>query len=457
MRLVEEKQAAMTTKQQFDAIVVGLGKTGMSCVRFLKKQGKTVAVTDTRTTPPMLQELKQEYPEVVFIPETMDADFLNLAGEIIVSPGVSLQQPGIQQVIAEGLPVYGDIELFCQQARAPIVAITGSNGKSTVTTLLSLMVEEADMRGKTGANLGTPALDLLADPVPEFYLLELSSFQLESTFSLNAYASVVLNISSDHMDRYNDPDDYVKAKQRIYTGNGVMIINEDDPVVKQMFEPERRCLRFSLHSESGAEFTLTEDGNWLCHGQQQMVRVSELAIKGQHNIANALAAMALASTMNIPESAVVSVLKSFTGLPHRCQLVGTVNGVDWINDSKATNVGACIASIEGLNKPGRVILIAGGDSKGADLEPLLPLIQQHVKHILLLGIDAERFQRLVADSIPVSLVEDMPNAVEAASEFAQAGDIVLLAPACASLDMFQDYQQRGQVFIQAVNALRKDQ
>ncbi len=456
--MVEEKRAVMTTEQHFDAIVIGLGKTGMSCVRFLKQQGKTVAVTDSRTCPPMLQELKRDYPEVVFIPETMDAAFLNLADEIVVSPGVALQQAGIQQVISEGLPVYGDIELFCQHARAPIVAVTGSNGKSTVTTLLSLMAEHAGINVKTGANLGTPALELLADPIPQFYLLELSSFQLESTFSLNAYASAVLNISSDHMDRYTDLEQYAKAKQKIYTGSGVMVINNDDTMVKQMLDPSRRYISFSLNSGSDADFTLAGDADdsWLCHGQKQIIRSSELAIKGQHNLANALAAMALASTMKIPESAMVSVLKSFTGLPHRCQFVRNIKGVDWVNDSKATNVGACIASIEGLHKPAKLILIAGGDSKGADLEPLLPVLNQHVRHIVLLGADADRFKTLVADSVPVSVVKDMSDAVETASTSANAGDTVLLAPACASLDMFENYQQRGQVFVAAVNDLEQD-
>jgi UDP-N-acetylmuramoylalanine--D-glutamate ligase len=444
-----------TAKQKIDAVVIGLGKTGMSCVRFLKQQGLNVVVTDTRHTPPCLSELEQQYQDVDFYPGDIDAELCKEAEQIVVSPGVSLQHPAIQQAIQEGKPVHGDIELFCQHARAPIVAISGSNGKSTVTTLVAEMAEAAGKHVEVGGNLGTPALELLQAVTPEFYVLELSSFQLDSTFSLNAYASVVLNVSSDHMDRYSNLEAYASSKQRIYQGNGVMVVNLDDEYVKQMFVPDRKCSTYSLHTDEQADFGLYVDDEqtWLCHGDKQIIAESELAIKGKHNVANALAAIALAYAMRIPESAIVKTLKAFQGLPHRCQYVANVNGVDWINDSKATNVGATIAAIEGLNKPQKLILIAGGDSKGADLTSLLPVLNKHIKHVLLMGVDASRFASLFQKDISFELVQDMEEAVNKAQQIAATDDTVLLAPACASLDMFENYQQRGDVFVAAVQAL----
>lgn len=455
--ILEKKGDMAKAEQKLDAVVIGLGKTGLSCVRFLKQQGLRVAVTDTREQPPCLSELQQQFVDVAFYPGAIEDKLCQQAAQIIVSPGVSLQQPALQAAIAAGKPVQGDIELFCQNAQAPIVAITGSNGKSTVTTLVTKMASAAGMQVLSGGNLGTPALELLEQPIPQFYVLELSSFQLDSTFSLNAFASVVLNVCSDHMDRYDDIEQYAQSKQRIYTGDGVMIVNKDDARVQAMCDSARKVLTFSVQPDVEADYTVTEinDEHWLCLADEKLITVAELGIKGEHNIANALAAMALGSVMNIPHSTMHYVLTSFHGLPHRCQFVASTNDVDWINDSKATNVGASIAAIEGLARPGQVILIAGGDSKGADLSPLLPVLSEHVKQLVLIGADAEQFVQLAADKVPYIEAKDMAEAVALAQKSASPGDAVLLAPACASLDMFDNYQQRGDVFAAAVMGLEK--
>ena len=440
------------SETQFDALIVGLGKTGMSCVRFLSEQGLSMLVTDTRLEPPYINDLKNEFPNLRFVHGELTEEQCNCAEMIVVSPGVSLNTSALKTAIAQGKTVVGDIELFSRQAKAPIVAITGSNGKSTVTTLLDLMAKADGKQVETGGNIGTPALDLLKAPLPQFYILELSSFQLETTFSMNAYASVVLNISSDHMDRYDDIEQYVAAKQKIYAGNGSAVINLDDEYVADMLSAGD-VLTFTSHEETNADCYVAnyKDEEWLFIQSVPIISVASLGLKGTHNISNALAAIALASTMNISSSAMKQVLESFTGLPHRCQLVAEINGVAWINDSKATNVGACIAAIEGLNNPGKVLLIVGGDSKGAELDDLLPVFEEHIKHVFILGKDSERFVQLIKGRIEYSLVRDIQEAVQQADVIANTGDCVLLAPACASLDMFENYQQRGDVFITAVS------
>ena len=443
------------TDLHFDAVIVGLGKTGLSCVRFLARQGMTVAVTDTRTEPPCLAELKNSFPSIPVYLGEINETLLLSSDQVILSPGVSLEHAAIKQVINKGIPVYGDIELFCQQVKTPVIAITGSNGKSTVTTLVAEMIKHAGIKTCVGGNLGTPALELLNEPVPDVYVLELSSFQLETTFSLNAHASVVLNISPDHMDRYSDIDSYARAKQKIYSGNGLMVINKDDAMVNAMFDQSRKIITFSLAIPTESDFGLMDDNGetWLCQGKNKIIKQNELGIKGEHNVANTLAAMALASSMNVPIEAMIETLKRFTGLPHRCQMVASIDGVNWYNDSKATNVGACIASIKGLCNLGKIILIAGGDSKGADLSSLVPAVKDHVKKVYLIGIDAKKIASVIDQSVSYEFVNDMDEAVQSANAIAEAGDVVLLAPACASLDMYDNYQHRGDVFVSAVKSL----
>ncbi|GJM04343.1 MAG: UDP-N-acetylmuramoylalanine--D-glutamate ligase [marine bacterium B5-7] len=443
------------SRQGYDAVIVGLGKTGLSCVRYLLAKGLNIAVTDSRLDPPGLSTLKTEFNSVPVFLDGINAEVLLKSEQIILSPGVSLNNAAIKEAIANGIPVFGDIELFCQSAKAPIIAISGSNGKSTVTTLVAEMTVQAGLKTCVGGNLGTPALELLNEDNPDLYVLELSSFQLETTFSLSAHASVVLNVSPDHMDRYANADEYANAKKKIYSGTGLMVINQDDPVVKAMEAKSRKIISFTLGKPEKNNFGIIQDNGeaWLCHGNDKIIKQDELGIKGEHNVANALAAMALAHSVNVPVAAMAETLKNFFGLEHRCQRVATINKVEWFNDSKATNVGACIASIKGLCTHGKIILIAGGDSKGADLSSLSPIIKQHVKYVLLLGIDAKKIAEVIDSEIKRDFVADMDEAVNIAKNVAMAGEVVLLAPACASLDMYENYQQRGNAFVAAVNAL----
>ena len=455
MHCVEEKSDIVNEAQQYDYVVVGLGKTGVSCVRYLAGQGHRLAVIDSRDIPPGMSIMKTDFPDVILRTGKLNHDILMNADYIIVSPGVSLSEPAIVAAVDAGIPVTGDIELFCQQAKAPIIAITGSNGKSTVTTLLDEMARQQRLSVLSGGNLGTPALDLLEQPIPDFYVLELSSFQLERTYSLNAYASTVLNISADHMDRYSELAQYAKAKQIIYRGDGMHVFNADDPVVMVMLENSNTALSFSVIPDSYTEFGLVSinDELWLSCNGEPVLKQQELLLKGKHNIANALAAMALASCMDISIKTMSRVLRTFRGLPHRFQFVEQVNGVDWINDSKATNIGACIASIEGLNRKRKLILIAGGDSKDVDVSELAPVFKTHLKKLYLLGLDAKRIADAVHDCVPYQIVASMEQAVEEAAKVATPGDTVLLAPACASLDMFENYEERGQCFTDAVSKL----
>lgn len=443
------------TNLHFDVVVVGLGKTGLSCVRYLSKQGLNIAVTDSRLEPPEITAFNNEFVSVPAYLGELNKDVLLSADKIILSPGVSLEEDNIKESISTGIPVVSDIELFCQQANAPIIAISGSNGKSTVTTLVAEMTTKSGLKTSVGGNLGTPVLDLLNDPNPDVYVLELSSFQLETTFSLNAHASVVLNISPDHMDRYKSLEDYAGAKNKIYSGRGLMVINKDDAIVDAMADASRNMTAFTLARPEGNNFGLIKEGDdvFLCKGKEKIINQNELIIKGEHNIANALAAMALADSIGASKQSMVETLKFFKGLDHRCQLVKTINSINWYNDSKATNVGACIASIKGLCDSGKIILIAGGDSKGADLTGLKPIVKQYVKKVLLFGVDANKIRDVIGTEVSCEFVTDMREAVHKANEYVETGDQVLLAPACASLDMYKNYQERGNDFVNAVNAL----
>jgi UDP-N-acetylmuramoylalanine--D-glutamate ligase len=443
------------TNLHYDAVIVGLGKTGLSCARYLINQDLNIAITDSRLDPPGLSSLKTEFENIPVYLGEINAEILLVSEQIVLSPGVSLDNEAIKQAIEKGIPVCGDIELFCLQAKAPIISVSGSNGKSTVTTLVAEMARQAGIKTCVGGNLGPPALELLDDDTPDLYVLELSSFQLETTFSLNAHAGVVLNVSPDHMDRYASLNDYANAKKKIYSGNGLIVINQDDELVKRMADDSRHVISFSLTEPDGNNFGVIKDNGevWLCQGDQKIFKQSELGIKGDHNVANALAAMALASSVNVPVTVMAEVLRRFTGLAHRCQWVTTINNVSWYNDSKATNVGACIASIKGLCDLGNIILIAGGDSKGADLSSLGSVIKQYVKKVLLLGVDANKLADVIGSEVAHEFVADMDEAVNHANAAADEGDLVLLAPACASLDMYKNYQQRGDAFVSAVKAL----
>ena len=435
-------------------LVVGLGKTGLSCARYLSDHGIEVAVTDSREHPPALDELQASYPDMAIFVGGFSSEAFKRATCLIVSPGISLREPLILEARARGAEIVGDIELFARNVNAPVVAITGSNGKSTVTSLLGEMAKAAGLDARVGGNIGVPALDLLHEPRPDLYILELSSFQLETTESLNACAAAILNISEDHMDRYHDLKDYTAAKAKVYYGTGALIVNLDDERVMatvNLIRQGRDLLGFTANKPTEKQFGICAQANqdFLCYGSEQLLAVSELKIKGKHNVVNALAALALGQEANIPLDAMLIALKEFPGLPHRSQWIAEKNGIAWYNDSKATNVGAAIAAINGTDA-NKVILIAGGQAKGQDFSPLKDIVKSKVKHLILLGEDAELLNAELAEYTEVSFVADLSQAVKKAEEIATSGDAVLLSPACASFDMYSSYEQRGDEFIVAV-------
>jgi UDP-N-acetylmuramoylalanine--D-glutamate ligase len=435
-------------------LIVGLGRTGLSVARYLCRQGAPVAIVDSRQVPPALEELRARLPvDVALFLGGFHAEAFERAEQIVLSPGVAPDTAAVAAARARGVPVIGDIELFARVAAAPVVAITGSNGKSTVTTLLGAMAQHAGLVARTGGNIGTPALELIEEQEPDLYILELSSFQLETTVSLRPAAAVVLNISADHMDRYPDLAAYSEAKRGIYRHAAVQIVNADDPVAAALADPQHRQVRFTRRVPAPGEYGICaeQDIPWIACGEQPILAVSEIALRGTHNVMNALAALALGEAVGLPRRAMVAALREFRGLPHRMQLILRRRGVRWYNDSKGTNVGATLAAIEGL--PGRVVLIAGGDAKGSDLAPLAAALHNKGRAALLLGKDAPRLQEILATVLPVERVADMAQAVQRAAELAQPGDSVLLSPACASTDMYRDYQERGEIFSAAVRGL----
>lgn len=435
-------------------LVVGLGKTGYSCARYLSEQGIEVAITDSRDHPPALDELQSIYPDIAVFVGGFSSEAFKRATCLIVSPGISLREPLIVEARARGAEIVGDIELFARNANAPVVAITGSNGKSTVTSLLGEMAKHAGLDVRVGGNIGIPALDLLHEPQPDLYVLELSSFQLETTESLNACAAAILNISEDHMDRYQDLNDYTAAKAKVYFGTGTLVVNLDDEQVMgtaNLVKQGRELLGFTANKPKDNEFGICNrsNENYLCYGHDLLMPVTELKIKGQHNTVNALAALALGQEANIPLDAMLSTLKEFPGLPHRSQWIAEKNGITWYNDSKATNVGAAIAAINGI-EANNIILIAGGQGKGQDFSPLKGVVKNKVTHLLLLGEDAELLKKELSACTEIDIVNNLSQAVNKANEVAKEGDAVLLSPACASFDMFTGFEQRGEQFVAAV-------
>ncbi len=432
--------------EDINYLVVGLGLTGYSVANYLLSRGYRCRVQDSRDIPPYYQQLKNRFTDVQITSQPLDAELISWADTLVVSPGLSINVPQIQQAADLGKRIIGDIELFAQAVEKPVVAITGSNGKSTVTTLLGEMIKADGKDVGVGGNIGTPALDLL-DHDAELYVLELSSYQLETTQSLAPVAATVLNLSEDHLDRYADYADYVQAKLHIYDGCKTCVSNFDDEATRH----NAGDIVFSL-TDSDADFSLLEDdGYWLSKDGVRWAAVSDLKVSGAHNWANCLAAMALADAIGISQSAITTALKNFTGIPHRSQWIAEINGVEWINDSKATNVGAAKASIEGRNRP--VILIAGEKKKNANMAVLAPVIARHVKLILLLGEDADRLQQAWQTAAPIVRVIDMREAVQKANEHAEVGDCVLLAPACASFDMYPKFEARGDDFAKCVRGL----
>lgn len=442
-------------------IIVGLGTTGLSCARYLRATEQEFEVVDSRLDPPALALFKEEFPEVTLRLGAFSESLLSSADELILSPGVSLQTPAIVAARAAGVRIVGDIAIFSAVQTKAIVAVTGSNGKSTVVTLLAMMARAAGMRVGLGGNLdgaeAAPALDLLRQEEKELYILELSSFQLETTPALNAELAVILNVSDDHMDRYASKRDYEAAKQQVFKGAKKIVVNRDDSASQPWHNAQAVVSHFTLASPRRGEWGIKRSAaeTHLAYGSDAVLNTQELKIVGKHNLANALAALALGEAIGLPREAMINALLEFPGLPHRCQWLRSVAGVDYYNDSKGTNVGASLMAIESLGEVtrGKLILIAGGIGKGADFSPLSPVIEKFVRLVVLIGRDADSIAVVCRDLVEVAYASTLPEAVQVAADHAMQGDAVLLSPACASYDMFSDFTQRGRVFATAVEAL----
>ncbi|SDI42109.1 UDP-N-acetylmuramoylalanine--D-glutamate ligase [Ferrimonas sediminum] len=432
----------MSLTSRVDWLVLGLGITGLACVRHLHGRGETIAVWDTRETPPGADELAAEFSDVALLSGAFDAAGLMQARTLVVSPGIALATPAIAEAMAAGVEAIGDIELFAREADKPVIAITGSNGKSTVTTLVGEMIEAAGLSAGVGGNIGVPALQLL-NRGHDVYVLELSSFQLETTHSLAPRIATVLNVSDDHLDRYRDFDHYCDTKRTIYDGAQLCLHNHDD---RNTHCDNPQAWSFGLQA---GRFHLADGQLW--DGAVAIMPVAEMALVGQHNQANALAAMALATAVGIGHDAMRQALRQFGGLAHRCQTVAVKRGIHFVNDSKATNVGATLAALEGLAEfPGRLHLIAGGVGKGADFSPLAPVFASRLASLFTLGQDGPSLAALFAGAVQC---DSMESAVRRAAAVAVEGDMVLLSPACASLDMFANYMKRGDSFQRAAEAV----
>lgn len=427
-------------------LVLGLGDTGLALARWIEREGGKVRMADSRRDPPRKKDFGGELHTGPF-----SGSLLDEVDVVCVSPGLSLEEEIVRQAILKRVPVLGDIELFAWHARQPVVAVTGTNGKSTVTALAGHLLRCADVDCEVAGNIGPPVLDSLLKrlgegKLPLAWVLELSSYQLETTWSLAPAAAAMLNLTEDHLDRYASLDDYGAAKARIFMGAGAQVLNRDDPRSLAMAQAGKKVITFGLGAPS-SERDFGVRGESLVRGGSEILPFDELAIRGAHNVANALAACALVSSFGVAPDALARGLKTFRGLPHRLQLVATRRGVEWYDDSKGTNVGATVAALRGLGR--KAVLILGGDGKGQDFSPLREPVREFASHVLLIGRDAA----LMSKVVPGEKCRSLEEAVQKASEIAQAGEAVLLSPACASFDMFRDYRHRGEVFAQAVGRL----
>jgi UDP-N-acetylmuramoylalanine--D-glutamate ligase len=467
-------------------LVLGLGETGLSLARWLVAQGARVRAADSRDLPPTFAVLRVELPQVEICCGAFRDEIFSGIDLIAISPGVPLSTPAVQRAIARGIPVVGDIELFARQLRvlhsptsalSPtlsregrgserekrplILAITGANGKTTVTSMVGAMCRAAGLDTEVAGNISPAVLDVLLQrngQQPEVWVLELSSFQLETTSTLNACASTVLNVCEDHLDRYADMGAYAAAKARIFQGDGIQVLNRDDARSQSMMLPGRKHVTFGLSEPSGADdWGVERNGSdiWLVQGQQRLMNANELQVAGLHNVANALAALALCRAIGLPLAPLLDALRGFKGLPHRVEFVAEINGVVYYDDSKGTNVGATVAALQGLGR--LAVLIAGGEGKEQDFAPLHPVIAQHARAVVLIGHDACKIAAaLQGCGIAVVHAHDLDDAVRQSAALAQPGDAVLLSPACASFDMFHDYKHRAEVFVSAVQAVQEE-
>jgi UDP-N-acetylmuramoylalanine--D-glutamate ligase len=455
-------------------IVVGLGDTGLATARWLIGKGARVTVADSRVAPPNLSNLQAEFPQIELRLGSFNVDTFADADMLVTSPGVPLATPEIATAIARGMLVVGDVELLAQALvgkPGKVIAITGSNGKSTVTTMVAQMCEAAGQTTVMAGNIGVPVLAALADwearsQWPDVWVLELSSFQLETTTSLTPAAATVLNVSEDHLDRYAGMNEYAATKAGIFSGLGVQVLNREDGYCRGMARPGRDVVWFGADTPRNAnEYGLVEvdDDFSLRCGDFELIKASELPVAGLHNAVNALASIALCRAAGLPTAPLLTALRNFKGLPHRVEFVADVNGVGYYDDSKGTNVGATEAALKGMTRP--VVLIAGGDGKGQDFSPLVEACERICRAVLLIGRDGPLLADVLNDArssflpddddnyLPVMQLPTLEMAVSVASNFAEPGDVVLLSPACASLDMFRNYHHRAEVFIAAVKGL----
>jgi UDP-N-acetylmuramoylalanine--D-glutamate ligase len=431
-------------------LVLGLGDTGLSVARFAAREGADVRVADTRANPPRRRDFDGEFHSGAFTPALLDGVQL-----VCISPGLPLDSAVVRTALERRMPVVGDIELFAWRNRAPVLAITGTNGKSTVTALTAHLLRSAGIDAEAAGNIAPPVLEALQrrSAPPGAWALELSSYQLETTWSLDPRAAAMLNLSDDHLDRYAGLDDYGAAKARIFLGNGVQVLNRDDARSLAMALPGRKVVTFGLAAPRASDDFGIANGA-LVRGSEKIVELSRLPIHGLHNAANALAACALVSSLDIPLAKLARGLSTFRGLAHRLERIAVRGGVEWYDDSKGTNVGATIAALRGLGR--KAVLILGGEGKGQDFSPLAEPVRRHASHVLLIGRDAPLIERALAGAsaaLPLERCASLEAAVERAAQLARPGEAVLLSPACASFDMFRDYKHRGEVFAAAVRSL----
>ena len=449
--------------------MLGLGVSGMSMVRWLTNRGATVRAADTRLLPPFAGKLRADFPDVDLHVGAFEEHVFTGVDVVAISPGVPLAQPLVKRAREQGIPVFGDIELFAHARKeyphSKVVAITGSNGKSTVTEMVGAMCKASGVRTEVAGNIGLPILDVLSDidagkrRAPDIFVLELSSFQLETTASLDAEAATVLNLSEDHLDRYDDVSHYAEAKSRIFFGDGVQVLNRQDRLSRDMAIGERCVFTFGSDNPSGRhEWGLRQvDGElWLAQGAENLIKASELQVAGTHNLTNALAALALCRGIRLPYPRLLEGLRKFAGLPHRVQKIAEFGGIRFYDDSKGTNVGATVAALEGMD--GHSVIILGGEGKGQDFTPLLPAVARKARAVVLIGRDSDKIEKAIAKAgVTIERASDLTDAVNRARILTQPGDAVLLSPACASFDMFRDYLHRAEVFAEAVARLERSQ
>lgn len=441
---------ALTEKKY---MIVGAGLTGVSVARWCLRHGYAFDLCDTRTDLANAEQIRQEFPEARLFLGELETQRLVRYEQLVVSPGVALANTAIVEARQQGVGVSGDIQLFAEHCQQPIIAITGSNGKTTVATLVGELLSAAGKTVALGGNIGVPALDL---PAAELSVLELSSFQLETTEQLNAEVAVILNISADHMDRYTDLDTYIAAKQKVFNGCSKPVFNRDD--LETQPRTQKAVGVFSAHEPQAGEFGVVQKygKEWIAYGEETLIATDELKLKGRHNILNAVAALAIVQqALPVDVRLCLPALKAFTGLPYRCQWLGVKDGVAFYNDSKGTNVGATLAAIDGVGKDikGKVWLLLGGEGKGQDFSPLTKACQRYAAEVQVFGADRHIIAQAIDSECTSYKHETLDEAFNRSRLMATEGDVILFSPACASFDQFEDYQARGAYFTSLVEAV----